>query len=225
MEEFSQPFSSGERMSKSEHPIDVLAEKQCIMQGHFVLKSRKHSSVYINKIRMYPDPVLLSTLCIDLATKFKEKPVDIVVGPALGGIALALCTAKSLSVWRNSVVPWAFAEKEGDGFTFRDPYPEYLRNKRVLVVDDIITTGGSIQRTVDAVKEAGGSPLGVAAICNRGRVTAETLGVPLLHSLIEMALEDTWEEQDCPLCNANQPVSTVVGHGKEFLARKAKEKP
>ncbi len=85
-------------MPKSELPIDILIEKKCIMQGHFVLKSGKHSSVYINKIRMYPDSILLSTLCIELATPFISDPVDIVVGPALGGIALALCTAKSLSI-------------------------------------------------------------------------------------------------------------------------------
>lgn len=205
-------------MPKSEQPVDILAEKKCIMQGHFVLKSEKHSSVYINKIRMYPDSILLSTLCIDLATPFKNDPVDIVVGPALGGIVLAFCTAKSLSIWRGTVVPWAFAEKDGKDFTFRDPYPEYLKDKRVLVVDDILTTGTSIQHTVDAVKRAGGSPIGVSAICNRGRVTKEKLDVPKLCSLIDMALEDTWDADNCPLCRDRIPINTEVGHGNAFIA-------
>lgn len=208
-------------MPKSELPIDILIEKKCIMQGHFVLKSGKHSSVYINKIRMYPDSILLSTLCIELATPFISDPVDIVVGPALGGIALALCTAKSLSIWRNTVVPWAFAEKDGENFTFRDPYPEYLHNMQVLVVDDILTTGGSIKRTIEAVRRAGGIPVGVGAICNRGRVTAETLGVSKLRSLIEMSVEDTWEAADCPLCASGVPISIDVGHGKQFLTDKS----
>ena len=168
---------------------------------------------------MYPDSVLLSTLCIDLAICFKEDPVDVVVGPALGGIALALCTAKSLTLWRGDVVPWAFAEKEGEGFTFRDPYPEYLQDKRVLVVDDILTTGGSIKRTVEAVTRAGGVPIGVGAICNRGRVTSEMLGVPKLCSLINMDVEDTWEEVECPLCTQGIPISTLVGHGATYIAQ------
>lgn len=208
-------------MPKSERPVDILAEKKCIMQGHFVLKSDKHSSVYINKIRMYPDTILLSTLCIDLATPFKNDPVDIVVGPALGGIALALCTAKSLSIWRNTVVPWAFAEKEGKNFTFRDPYPEYLHGKNVLVVDDILTTGDSIKHTIDAVRLAGGIPVGVGAICNRGRVTEEMLGISKLCSLIEMSVEDTWEPENCPLCADGVPVNVDVGHGKRFLTSKS----
>lgn len=208
-------------MPKSELPIDILAEKKCIMQGHFVLKSGKHSSVYINKIRMYPDSILLSTLCIDLAIPFKHDPIDIVVGPALGGIALALCTAKSLSLWRSEIVPWAFAEKEGENFTFRDPYPEYLHNMQVLIVDDILTTGGSIKRTIEAVRRAGGIPVGVGAICNRGRVTEEMLGISKLRSLIEMSVEDTWEATECPLCASGAPINTDVGHGKQFLADKS----
>lgn len=211
-------------MPKSERPIDILAEKKCIMQGHFVLKSGKHSSVYINKIRMYPDSILLSTLCIDLATPFKDDPIDVVVGPALGGIALALCTAKSLSIWRQSVVPWAFAEKEGDDFTFRDPYPEYLHDKQVLVVDDILTTGGSIKRTVEAVRRAGGVPVGVGAICNRGRVTEKMLDIPKLRSLVEMAVEDTWEAADCPLCASGTSINVDVGHGTEFVAKHGQPK-
>lgn len=212
-------------MTKSERPIDILAEKKCIMQGHFVLKSGKHSSVYINKIRMYPDAILLSTLCIDLAIPFKSDPVDIVVGPALGGIALALCTAKSLSLWRNETVPWAFAEKDGKDFTFRDPYPEYLKKKRVLVVDDILTTGDSIKQTIGAVTRAGGSPIGVSAICNRGRVTKEMLGVPMLYSLIDMALEDTWEAESCPLCRDGKPIDTIVGHGADYVSKFGQPKP
>jgi orotate phosphoribosyltransferase len=212
-------------MPKSELPIDILAEKKCIMQGHFVLKSGKHSSVYINKIRMYPDSILLSTLCIDLAKAFKDDPIDIVVGPALGGIVLAFCTAKALSLWRNGDVPWAFAEKDGDNFTFRDPYPEYLKKKRVLIVDDILTTGISIKRTIEAVRQAGGKPVGVGAICNRGRVTNKILGVRKLRSLIAMDVEDTWEEKDYPLCASGTPITISVGHGAEFIAKYGQPKP
>jgi orotate phosphoribosyltransferase len=79
--------------------------------------------------------------------------------------------------------------------------------------------GGSARATVKVVRECGGIVVGVSALCNRGGVTAETLSVPWLESLVNIKME-TWAEHDCPMCAEKVPVRTDVGKGKEFLARK-----
>ena len=107
------------------------------------------------------------------------------------------------------------------GFLLRRGYDKLVVGKNVLVLEDILTTGGSVKKAVETAKAAGGKVVGVAALCNRGGVTAEFLGVPELHSFLEVSLE-SWEEKDCPLCAAKIPIHTEVGKGREYLARKGK---
>lgn len=115
-----------------------------------------------------------------------------------------------------------FADKDGDRFVIKRGYDKHIRGKRVLVVEDILTTGGSVRSTVEAVRIIGGTVLGVAALCNRGTSTAESLDVPKLNQLVTMDLE-TWDGADCPLCRMNIPINTDVGHGKTFLAQTQEE--
>jgi orotate phosphoribosyltransferase len=101
-------------------------------------------------------------------------------------------------------------------------YGKVVKGKRVLVLDDILTTGTSARRTVAAVRDDGGFVVGVGCICNRsgGAVTADTLDVPQLQALLDLDLV-TYAEDDCPLCRGNVPVNVEVGHGKEFLVRQS----
>ena len=89
--------------------------------------------------------------------------------------------------------------------------------RRVLVVEDIVTTGGSVRQTVAAVRTAGGQVTMVTALCNRGGVTAADLGVPVFSALVTLSL-DSWEAASCPLCRDGVAVNTDVGKGREFLA-------
>jgi orotate phosphoribosyltransferase len=89
----------------------------------------------------------------------------------------------------------------------------------VLLVEDIITTGGSIKAVSDAVREAKGTVAGLAAICNRGGVRAEDIGAPILFSMAELPLT-SWPESECPLCRQGVPINVEVGKGREFLSRR-----
>jgi orotate phosphoribosyltransferase len=86
-------------------------------------------------------------------------------------------------------------------------------------VEDIITTGNSIKAVSDAVRDAGGIVAGVAAICNRGGVRAEEVGVPILFSMTELPLA-AWLESECPLCRQGVPINIEVGKGREFVSRR-----
>jgi orotate phosphoribosyltransferase len=111
-----------------------------------------------------------------------------------------------------------YAEKDGDRFVFRRGYDKLVAGKRVLLVEDVITTGGSIKKVIEAVRALNGNPIGLGALCNRGVVEAETLGVPILRALANPTFL-TWAETDYPLCRDGVPVNTDVGKGKDWLAR------
>jgi orotate phosphoribosyltransferase len=209
-------------LTKSETPLHILREAEALIEGHFVLKSGRHSSSYVNKDMIYTDSERIALLCMDLGQPFvdRKRPelqVQAVVGPAIGGVILAHCVAKHLAFDSPDTVRSLFADKEGDGFVIRRGYDRFVADKRVLIVEDILTTGSSVRGTVKAVRDVGGMVVGVAALCNRGRVTAEQLDVPQLHCLVEMNLE-TWASDECPLCAAHEPINTKVGHGAEYVA-------
>lgn len=213
-------------MTASEKPFEILHRNGVILDGHFILKSGKHSAKYINKDEVYTDPLDVTQLCIDLGFPFRDdkanpnQMVDTVIGPAVGGVILSHAVAHWLSLDGRRVRS-VFADKDDQDpsrFVIKRGYDKHIRRKRVLVVEDILTTGGSVRATIEAVRAIDGVVLGVAALCNRGRVTAGILGVPRLLSLINMAIDDTWDAADCPLCRSNTPINTDVGHGAALLA-------
>lgn len=107
-------------------------------------------------------------------------------------------------------------------FVIKRGQDKFVTGKQILVVEDILTTGGSVKKVVAAVRKIGGEVVGVAALCNRGGVTPEQLGdVPKLKALININL-DAFEESDCPLCKGDIPINVSVGKGAEFLKEKGK---
>lgn len=213
-------------MRRGEDPREILESQGVILDGHFVLKSKKHSAKYINKDEVYTDALTISSLCIDLALPYRDDKrtpdllVETVIGPAIGGVILAHCVAHFLCLdGRRVRSVFADKDEEEDGrFEILRGYDKYIAGKRVLVVEDIITTGSSVRGTVEAVRRIGGTVLGVAALCNRGTSTAESLGVPKLNQLVTMDLE-TWDAEVCQLCAAGTPINTDLKHGAEFVAK------
>jgi orotate phosphoribosyltransferase len=101
---------------------------------------------------------------------------------------------------------------------FRRGYDRLVAQKNVLVVEDVLTTGGSARSVIQAVQEHDGIPVGLGALCNRGQITAASLGVGKLYALVTMTLE-SWDASECPLCQQGVPINTQVGKGKSFLQK------
>ena len=188
-----------------------------ISDSHLLYTSGKHGNAYVNKDALYPHTATTSLLCKELALHFKDLPIDAVLAPALGGIILSQWIAWHLSELKSKEVLAIYAEKSVDGETFiiKRGYDELIRNKNVLIVEDILTTGGSVKKVVTAVQSIPAKIIGVGALCNRGGITSEHLGnVPTLFSLLNVTLE-SWEPDECPLCKKGIPLNTQVGKAKK----------
>jgi orotate phosphoribosyltransferase len=196
-----------------------------ITNSHFVYTSWKHGSAYVNKDALYPHTMETSALCLAIAREFVHEQVEAVVVPAVGGVALSQWTAYHLSYLTGREVLAIYAEKSDDGnsFVIKRGYDKLIAKKEVLVVEDILNTGGTARKVVEAVRAIKGKVIGVGCLCNRGGVTYRDLSyVRMLHSLVNIKL-DAWDEADCPLCAQGVPVNTDVGKGREFLERKQKQ--
>lgn len=191
-----------------------------LTNDHFVLTSGKHASGYINKDAAYPHTEATRELCRMWAEDFAGQGIDVVVGPAMGAIILANNTASELTTITGRQVFGVYAEKVGEGFAFTRGYEQFIRGKRVLIVEDILTTGGSVKKVVDLVNNSGGQVVGVGVLANRGGVKPEDIGVDEIDALVTVEM-DSWEEEECRLCIDGVQVNTRVGKGREFLERKA----
>jgi orotate phosphoribosyltransferase len=113
-------------------------------------------------------------------------------------------------------------EKDGEpdskGFVLKRGYDKYVPGKNIVVVEDILNTGGSARKVVETIKEVGGNVLGLSVLCNRGGIKSEDVGGVAIYSLADIPLA-SWAEEDCLLCKQNIPINTNLGKGKEFLAR------
>ncbi len=188
-----------------------------INDDHFVYSCGSHGAGWIAKDLVNLDPhhpvrlgELLATVCAGLAPR-----PEVVCGPALGGLICAQVTALAMNL------PFVFAERvwhgEKQSFELHRGFDEYVNGKQVLVVDDVINTGISIELTIDSVRAAGGTVASAAAWINRGNVYADELGVETFVFLDEVQLP-SWSAQECPLCQAKVPVNTRYAHGAEFVA-------
>ncbi len=193
-----------------------------ITDSHIVYTSGKHGTAYVNKDAVYPHTAITSSLCRAIAEQFLDDDVQVVIAPAVGGVILSQWVANHLTNRGYGEVLGVYAEKSEDGNTFviKRGYDKLVAGKNVLVVEDVLTTGGSVKRVVEVVRAIGGNVVGLGVLCNRGGITPQDVAnVPKLFSLVDVKL-DAWDELDCPLCVQNVPVNTDVGKGREFLARK-----
>ena len=196
-----------------------------LTNDHFVFTSGRHGSTYINKDAVYPHTSLTSELCHDIATRFRQKGIGAVIAPAVGGVILSTWIAHYLDnfIINHGIVEvlGLYADKEGDDFVIKRGYDAFIPGRKILVVEDVLTTGGSVKKVIDIVHALDGEVAGVGAICNRGGVTAEYLGVPEIYSLVNVDF-DSNAEDECPLCKEGRPINTQVGKGREFLIRQGK---
>lgn len=198
--------------------LETLAKVGAIItNSHIVYTSGRHGDSYVNKDAVYPHTDVTSRLCDTIAKHFEKDNVEVVIAPAIGGVILSQWISHHLSVLHGRQVLSLYAEKsaDGDGFVVRRGYEKILPGKRTLIVEDVLTTGGSVKKVVEICQGLGAKVVGVAALCNRGGITAEDLGVKELYALVRVDLA-SWEEKDCPLCAKKVPVNLAVGKGLEF---------
>jgi len=154
--------------------LAVFREAGAVLEGHFILSSGLRSPVFLQKALVFRRPDLTERLCRALAQKVREAGlggVDLVVSPAVGGIVPGYETARQLGV------PAVWVEREGGVFRLRRGFE--VAGRRVLVVEDIVTTGLSVRETVDCVRAGEGQVLACACLIDRSAGRAD-LGLPLL---------------------------------------------
>lgn len=199
--------------------IAILKKVSAVLtDDHFVYTSGKHGSVYINKDAVYPHTQETSKIGLIFAEKFRDRDIDVVAAPALGGIILSQWTAYHLSKLKNKEILGVYTEKTPEkNQIFTRSYDKLINGKNVLVIEDLTTTGGSVKKVVDSVKAAGGNVVAVCVMVNRDpkNVTSSTVGAPF-SSLGEL-LADAVDEGACELCKKGVPINTTVGHGKKFM--------
>ena len=183
----------------------LLVQTGAIMDGHFLLTSGLHSPHYVEKFNVLQHPAYTAQLCAAMAEKFKDAQIETVVGPVTGGILLAHETGKSLGTRA------IFTERVDGKMTFRRGF-SLRAGERVLIVEDIVTTGGSIKEVIKVVKAAGAVPVAVSMLVDRSGGKADFGDVPST-ALLTMDVE-TYAPETCPLCAKGVPMTKRGRTGK-----------
>jgi orotate phosphoribosyltransferase len=186
--------------------------------SHFVGTSGRHMPAYINKDQLTTHTTQASAVGRLFAEKYKDKKIDVVAAPAVAGIPLSQWTAYHLSKLTKRDVLSVYTEKTPDNDQiFKRGYDHLVKGKRVLVIEDIATTGGSIKKVIARVQGAGGKVVGASVMVNRDPkiVNSKSIGAPFT-SLGVFSIP-SYEADACPLCKKGVPVNTSLGHGKKFM--------
>jgi orotate phosphoribosyltransferase len=201
--------------------LEILQQSEAIVENvHVVHISGRHFPMTINKDAIFPHLDRIERLARLLAGRLADKSIDIVCGPAMGGLVVGEWLAHELGVM------CAFAEHDPHPkpdeirgrFVLRRGYDQLVAGRNVLVVDDIVNTGHSIRQTIEAVRDAGGEVVAAASLVFVGNFDAQALGVDEYIYLLHYDVPPGWLPEDCPLCHDGVPINTRYGHGREFLA-------
>lgn len=178
----------------------MLRDVGAVKEGHFLLASGRHSDRYVEKFDLLRNPRATERCLTVLAKAVQGDRIDVVAGPTTGGVLLAFELARQLGV------PAAYAEPKsggGPGREFRRG-TRFTSGARVLVVDDILTTGKSIRETLAALEAHDVEVARIAVLVDRSGGTSTNLDYPLL-ALTTMDIA-TWKPSECPLCRENVPL-------------------
>jgi len=177
--------------------LNVFRECGALLEGHFLLTSGLHSPRYLQCALVMQDPRVCGELCAQLADKLHDVEADTVIGPAMGGIVLAYELARALGV------RGIFMERDKDGLmTLRRGF-SLKPGSKVIVAEDVMTTGGSVAEVVAATEEAGATVAAVACLVDRGGL--KRFDGKRTASLLQVEAP-TYAADDCPLCREGIPL-------------------
>lgn len=198
----------------------MLKQKGAILiNDHFVYSSGHHGDSYVDKDRLFQDPQSTFALSLGIAELIAPRNLEVVVGPQLGGVALALFVGYHLSNIYGKIVNVVFAEKinGGQAYSIRQSYIEVLTDRRAAIVEDVINTGATVAKVAAAVYKYTRTIVCVGALCNRNiQVFRHIAGVSPVLTLSHIKFQ-TYEGRNCALCRRDIPVNTSIGRGKQFL--------
>ena len=173
---------------------EILKETGTLLTGHFMLTSGRHSNQYMQCAKILQYPHYAEELIMPLADSFADDDIDVVLCPAVGGIIVAYELARQLGV-KN-----LFAERENGKMTLRRGFA-LEQGSRVLIAENVITTGGTVREVMEIVHEQGAELAGVAVLIDRSMGCID-FGVKL--SVSYTADVKSWEADNCPLCKENR---------------------
>ena len=179
--------------------LETLRASGALKEGHFVLSSGRHSDQYIEKFDLLRQPNATSDACRLIADRFRDLEIDVVAGPTTGGVIIAFEVARQLGVAA------AYAERSTNSESTREfrRGTTFSTGSRVLIVDDILTTGGSLRETLDALAAHPVDVAGVAILVDRSGGEAN---VPVPYMALATMEIETWDAAECPLCARGEPV-------------------
>ena len=172
--------------------LELFRETRALLEGHFILTSGLHSGAYFQCAQVFQYPWHAETLCQDIADHFRDDKIDVVVSPAVGGIVVGQEIARLLGVRAN------FTERVDGKMTFRRGFG-ISKGERVLLAEDVTTTGGSVKEVIESIKQAEGEVVAVTAVVDRSGGAAQ-FGVPYF-SLAQMEVKN-YPPESCPMCEA-----------------------
>jgi orotate phosphoribosyltransferase len=178
----------------------LFVEAGALKQGHFLLASGRHSDRYLEKFDLLRNPVATSAVLQPLAARLLDWDIDVIVGPTTGGILLAFELARQLGL------PAAYAERSGEGLSGREIKRStiFTPGSKIFVIDDILTTGGSIAETLTALRAFPIEVVGIAVLADRSGGSVRFCEIPMI-PLLSLDIE-SWTAGECPLCAAGIPL-------------------
>lgn len=189
---------------KKEEILGIFKETEALLEGHFILTSGLHSDKYFQCAKVFQYPWHAEILCREIANHFKDERIDVVISPAVGGIVFGQEIGRLLGVRA------IFAERVEGRMTLRRGF-SISPGERVLVAEDVTTTGGSVKEVLETVKQSGGKPIAVTALVDRSGGKAQ-FDAPYF-SLFQMEVRN-YKPENCPMCRAG---STAVKPGSRGL--------
>jgi len=184
-------------MSLNEKDIlEIFIKTEALLEGHFLLTSGRHSNVYFQCAKVLQFPVYMEKICANIAEYFENYEIDTVISPAIGGIIVGQEVARQLK--KRSI----FAEREDKALVLRRGF-SLLPGEKVLVCEDVVTTGGSVFEVIEIVKNSGAVVVGVGSIVDRsnGKVN---FGFPQKSAVMMNVV--SFPAEDCELCKKGLPV-------------------
>ena len=175
------------------HVMEILTKCKAVLKGHFLLSSGLHSDTYFQMALVFQYPEYGEEISRKLAEKFEGEEIDVVIGPAMGGIILSYELGKILK--KRTI----FSEREEGKMKLRRGF--YINEgEKVLICEDVMTTGSSVKEVIEVIKENKGIVAGIGCIVERGKVE---LGYPVV-SLIKLEVKN-YSPSECPLCSKKIP--------------------